>query len=181
MKYEEILVNNFKECLKLAQRYILFGIGCGLFSVLTIIESEKAEPIKFWIFPEVNINYACFLAFVIYYASGFLALFNVERTRIISYALKKKNPMLLEAVMTYPSMVTLNFGFRILFTLMPIILMIMGSVRFINLSGIWDLVIFSVVISVPYLCLLLSFLTNNSIHVVCLSDDQEKEMDKLKK
>jgi hypothetical protein len=108
---EKILIENLKEALKSAQTYLLTGMGAALFLLLLTIQGRFNQP------NEVNVGVpfvglsaptsaAAFIALGIYLLSGCIVLVLNNTCRRIEEKLRQsKTESLLDAVLTYPSLI----------------------------------------------------------------------------
>jgi cellobiose-specific phosphotransferase system component IIC len=108
---EEILVDNLKEVLSSAQKYLLAGMAAALFILLLVIEGKfnkaKEDIVEI---PALGISAptssAAFVALGIYFFSGIIVCSLDKSCRRIEAQLQQsKSVGLLDAVLTYPSII----------------------------------------------------------------------------
>lgn len=108
---EKILVGNLKEALKSAQTFLLTGMGVALFLLLLAIQGRFNQPNEETVgMPFVGLSAptgaAAFIALGIYILSGGIVLvLNSTCQRIEEKLRQSKTEGLLDAVLTYPSLI----------------------------------------------------------------------------
>ena len=108
---EKILIDNLKEALKSAQTYLLTGIGVMLFLLLLVIQGRFNQPNdENVVMPIVGLSAptgaAAFIALGIYLlAGGIVLVLNSTCQRIEEKLRQSKTEGLLDAVLTYPSLI----------------------------------------------------------------------------
>jgi len=129
----ELLISNLQESVKNLQRYMLSGLGAALFFGLLAFSGEKGVTLQF---PAVatslpiSTSVAFAVALSLYWVAGLMATLLVARANRLVHTLRDDSPELLEAVLLYPSVVTLRvYGPRLVLSLLPAALVLAGSVR----------------------------------------------------
>jgi hypothetical protein len=108
---EKILVDNLKDTLKSAQTYLLTGMGAALFLLLLAIQGRFNQPNEDTVgVPFVGLDAptsaAAFIALGLHLLSGGIVLVLNGNCRRIEETLRKsKAEGLLDAVLTYPSLI----------------------------------------------------------------------------
>ncbi len=108
---EEILIDNLKETLKSAQLYLLTGMGVALFLLLLSIQGRFNQPSEEKIgMPFVGLSArtgeAAFIVLGIHFLSAVIVLvLNSNCQRIEEKLRQSKTKGLLDAVLTYPSLI----------------------------------------------------------------------------
>jgi hypothetical protein len=157
---EKIMVDNLKETLKSAQTYLLIGNGAALFLLILATQGRLSRP------QEENINIpfvglsaptysAAFVALVIYTLSGILVLILYRGARRIAAKLREsKTRGLLNAVLTYPSLLgsskTMGVGSTLVAALLGIGAL---TVSFFPRNGAAKAMLPGIIVSFPYLYL----------------------------
>ena len=159
----DILIDNLKETFTAIEKFLLFGFTAALvLVVLAMTDRELLGTQKVMI---VDINAPAVLVAIValgaYFASGTLAAFYFATRRRIVKRLREDDPKVLEALLTYPSVVSRIGTAQIL------------ALAFVGGTGMIALLLFyvpthgkekalwtSVVIGSPYLALVgMAFLT----------------------
>ena len=108
---EKILVDNLKETLKSSQMYLVTGMGAALFLLILVIQGHFSRPNEDTVaVPFVDLSApssaAAFIALGLYIISGVIVLALHSNCLRIEAKLRKSQTVgLLEAVLTYPSMI----------------------------------------------------------------------------
>ena len=108
---EKLLIDNLKETLKSAQTYLLAGTVAALFLLLLALQGRFNQPNEETVgVPFVGVSApaitAAFIALAIYVLSGIIVLILESSCRRIEEKLRQsKTDGLLEAVLTYPSLI----------------------------------------------------------------------------
>lgn len=108
---EKVLIDNLKETLKSAQTYLLTGMVAALFLLLLALQGRFNQPNEETVgVPFVGLSApaitAAFIALAIYVLSGIIVLILDSSCRRIEEKLRQsKTDGLLDAVLTYPSLI----------------------------------------------------------------------------
>jgi hypothetical protein len=155
---DAVLVDNFKEALRQANRYLVLGLFSSLFFL-----ALNLDPAAFIGFgkvslpgglPPLPIRYAQIALAMVYWVAPFLTYFSLARAERIGAKLQQRNDELLKAAATYPSIATTRVhGPRWITSLVPPLLVgIAGWV-----SGAFSFsacgMLFFLIAVVPYIAL----------------------------
>jgi hypothetical protein len=108
---EKVLIDNLKETLKSAQTYLLTGTVAALFLLILAIQGRFNQPNEEIVgVPFVGLSApaitAAFIALAVYVLSGIIVLILDSSCRRIEEKLRQsKTEGLLDAVLTYPSLI----------------------------------------------------------------------------
>ena len=155
--HTEILVENLKETLKGAQNYLLIGNGAALFLLLLAVEGKlaKGAPSEDVSVPYVGLSAstfaAAFIALAIYVLSGLVVLSFLAHSRRIQKRFAEADKALLEAMLTYPSLLTTTLKVQLGAALMPGILGALSLlVAYYSSHGFSKAAITGVLFALPY-------------------------------
>lgn len=125
--HTDILIENLKETLKSAQTYLVTGNGAALFLLLLATQGKlaKGTPEQDVSIPFVGLSAptfsAAFIALAIYLLSGMLVLGCLAHSKRIQERLSAdcSGRALLDAVLTYPSLLTMSLRVQMGAALLP--------------------------------------------------------------
>ena len=152
---KELYISNLTETMRQSQRYLAIGFGASLFFALVVFAAPvELRNVKAPIGPVevlVSHNTALALSVAVYWVAGLLATFFISRIASITSLLR--DPDLVIAALTYPSVLTTQPGAgRLGLCFLPPLLVASGMVRIFGteLLGVWR--IFGMfVLLLPYL------------------------------
>lgn len=124
---EAVLVDNFKESLRQANRYLAFGLFSSLFLFSLSVDpdafSGSGNVSLLGGLPPLPVKYAQIVLALVYWVSPFLADFSLARAERIGIQLQHSNVELLKATITFPCIATTRVhGPRWIIALVPPIL-----------------------------------------------------------
>jgi hypothetical protein len=139
---KELYVSNLTETLRQSQRHLAIGFGASVFFVLVVFAAPaELRDVKAPIGPVdvlVSHNTALALSVAVYWVAGLLATFFISR--IASITLLLRDPDLVIAALTYPSVLTTQpAAGRLGLSCLPPLLIASGMVRIFGteLIGLW--------------------------------------------
>ena len=158
---KDILVENLKETLKGAQTYLLAGYGTAIFLLLLAMQGKLAAGAKEedMSIPFVGLSAPTFTAAVVALAICFLSPFVVLIFLRHSKDIQKElvdvdSKKLLNAVLTYPSLLTTRSKFSVVLAAGPGLLLACALLlSFYSSHGFTKAAITGVLFAVPYLIL----------------------------
>ena len=103
-----ILIDNLKETFKAIEKFLLLGLTASLVLVVLAITNRELSGVQKLMFADVNAPavLVAFVALGTYFASGAFAAFYFAARRRIVKRLLELDPMVVEALLTYPSVVS---------------------------------------------------------------------------
>jgi|SRR5215813_5725140 len=121
---DAILVDNFKEALRQANRYLTLGLFSSLFFLALSLDpgafSGSGNISLPGGLPSLPVRYARIALILVYWVSPVLTDFSLTRANRIGIQLQQSNPALLKAAATFPSIATTRVhGTRWVTTLVP--------------------------------------------------------------
>ena len=138
------LVENLKEAIRLLQRYLVSSLmAAGAFAALAwapvdVVQVEVQLPVP------IARGAALLLLGAVYFVAGLLASLTLARAKRISLLLRQStDPLLIEAVLMYPSIPTMKVhGPRVGLSLLPPVLIVAGLVKIFGkgLFAFWPIV-----------------------------------------
>ncbi len=125
------LVDNLKEAIRLLQRYLVSSLmAAGAFAALAwapveVVQVEMQLPVP------ISRGAALLLLGAVFFVTGLLASLTLARAKRICLWLRQStDPLLIEAVLTYPSIPTMKVhGPRVGLSLLPAVLIVAGIVK----------------------------------------------------
>lgn len=157
---EKILIDNLKETLKSAQTYLLSGTVSALFLLLLAIQGQFNQPKEEIVgVPFVGLNApaiaAAFIALAIYILSGVIVWILDNSCRRIEEQLRQSKTVgLLDAVLTYPSLIRPS---RLMGSGAAFITFLIGTsaltASWYEIHGLWKSLLTAIIPSIPYLML----------------------------
>jgi len=123
---DAVRVDNFKESLRQANRYLALGLFSSLFLLALSFDpaafGSGSVPLPGGL-PSVPVRYALSMLALVYWVSPFLADFSLARAERIGLQLQQSNLELLKAALTFPCIATTRVhGPRWITALVPPIL-----------------------------------------------------------
>jgi hypothetical protein len=138
------LVENLKEAIRLLQRYLVSSLmAAGAFAALAwapvdVVQVEMQLPVP------ISRGAALLLLGAVYFVTGLLASLTLARAKRICLLLRQStDPLLIEAVLMYPSIPTMKVhGPRVGLSLLPPVLVVAGIVKIFGneLFALWPIV-----------------------------------------
>ena len=103
-----ILIDNLKETFKAIEKFLLLGLTAALVLVVLAITNRELSGMQTLMLADINAPAAlvAFVALGTYFASGAFAAFYFAARRRIVKRLLERDPMVVEALLTYPSVVS---------------------------------------------------------------------------
>lgn len=138
------LVENLKEAIRLLQRYLVSSLmAAGAFAALAwapvgVVQVEMQLPVP------ISRGAALLLLGAVYFVTGLLASLTLARAKRICLLLRQStDPLLIEAVLMYPSIPTMKIhGPRVGLSLLPPVFVVAGIVKIFGneLFALWPIV-----------------------------------------
>lgn len=138
------LVENLKEAIRLLQRYLVSSLmAAGAFAALAwapvdVVQVEMQLPVP------ISRGAALLLLGAVYFVTGLLASLTLSRAKRICLSLRQStDPLLIEAVLMYPSIPTMKVhGPRVGLSLLPPVFVVAGIVKIFGneLFALWPIV-----------------------------------------
>ena len=138
------LVENLKEAIRLLQRYLVSSLmAAGAFAALAwapvdVVQIQMPLPVP------ISRAVALLLLGAVYFVTGLLASLTLARANRICLLLRQStDPLLIEAVLMYPSIPTIKVhGPRVGLSLLPPVLVVAGIVKIFGnkLFALWPIV-----------------------------------------
>ena len=157
---EKLLIDNLKETLKSAQTYLLTGTVAALFLLLLALQGRFNQPSEETVgVPFVGLSApaitAAFIALAIYVLSGTIVVILDSSCRRIEEKLgQSETPGLLDAVLTYPSLIRPS---RLMGVGAALVAFLIGTTALVSswyeIHGVSKSLLPAVVFSSPYLVL----------------------------
>ncbi len=149
------LVENLKEAIRLLQRYLVSSLmAAGAFAALAwapvdVVQVEMQLPVP------ISRGAALLLLGAVYFVTGLLASLTLARAKRICLLLRQStDPLLIEAVLMYPSIPTMKVhGPRVGLSLLPPVFVVAGIVKIFGneLFALWPIVGVLVLCVSPFL------------------------------
>lgn len=143
-KLQDILGKNLTETLRQLQRYMVLGLGTAVFALMLaasqpafLDSSDTVElPSQFLPLP-VSLRIGIVFALAAYWVAGFLAVMMLSRTKQI-IKLLDDSPELVKALLTYPSIPTINYFLpRMFLAVAPaIIILVVGMMTDLRILNV---------------------------------------------
>ncbi len=103
-----ILIDNLKETFKAIEKFLLLGLTASLVTVVLAITDRGLSGVQKLMLTDINApaGLVAIVAFGTYFASGAFAAFYFATRRRIVKRLLEREPVVVEALLTYPSVVS---------------------------------------------------------------------------